>query len=252
MNENIKQLPAEDVKKMLLTGQVDINLLDEEMLLYLLDYEMCCAAGNNRKTKFYKMCIGALSKFVDFNVRDEELDAVVSSAYFLCFNKREQRRLLKRLREKNGQSGVKKKCPPHLVEWIICVIAFLFLTAFLTGTFILYSERISGARKAHGFAYPNAIEIGEGIRFSESLNGPLFSSFADDVQRNSAGLRLYGTAPCLKKYGYGVSDDKEFIKGIYINTDVKQEYAISLRNASIEKVRLLALKPTYAGTGYGI
>ena len=240
MNENIKQLPAEDVKKMLLTDQLDIDLLDEEMLLYLLDYEISLAENSARKTKFYKMCIGALSKFVDFDVKDEELDAVVSSAYFLCFNKREQRRLLKRLREKNGQGGAKVPRRSHLVEWIICAVALLFLIAFLTGTFILYSERISGARRAWHLACPAAIRIAAELHFPESPDIPLYSARSEKaVPENPVEARYDDTVTWPGNAGSDVSVHNEFIKGIYINTDGKQEWDRHLRDKPIPKMRAL-------------
>lgn len=171
MDNSIKKLPAGEVKRRLLDGQLTFDSLDEETVLRLLDYETNIFVNDIGETKFYKMCLGALFKFADFEAKDvteENISEMSESAYFLCFDKRQQRKWKRMLKKQERikcipekKSGVRTRLIGRASVLVLMVI-WLY-----TGQNLVYSEYnpfldgISRIRELFTIPYGEVVKRGD-------------------------------------------------------------------------------------------
>lgn len=171
MDNSVKKLPAGEVKKRLLEGRLTFDSLDEETVLRLLDYETNIFVNDIGETKFYKMCLKALSKFADFEAKDvteENISEMSESAYFLCFDKRQQRKWKRMLKKQERIKCIPEKKAGVPTRFLGRAAVLVLLVMWLyTGQNLVYSEYnpflngISRIRELFTIPYGETVKRGD-------------------------------------------------------------------------------------------
>lgn len=232
MDNSIKKLPAGEVKKKLLKGQLLFDSLDEETVLRLLDYETNIFVNDIGETKFYKMCLGALSKFADFTAEDvteENISKMSESAYFLCFDKRQQRKWQKMLKKQEREKRIPdKKNGVHTGVIGRAAILVLLVIWLYTGQNLIHSEYnpfLNGvSRICELFTIPHGEVVKRGdddIGFRGEIKR--YTSYAD-LQRELDTDILYpdpaGTSFPVKSIWYIDDSDNDYVRIKYENIEM--------------------------------
>lgn len=128
---------------MLLAKEIEFESLDEETVLRLLDYETTLFVNDIGETKFYKMCLKALSRFIDFEVTKENELEVAESIYSLCFSKRQQRKWNKMLKARDEEKPRGTESKAVRFKWIgRASIVALFMICLFAGRNLAVSEHL--------------------------------------------------------------------------------------------------------------
>ncbi len=162
---------------MLLAKKIDYEALDEDTILKLLDYEISFFVEDIGETKFYKRCLKALSRFIDFEVTKENELEVAESAYSLCFSKRQQRKWSKMLKARDKEVSRGTECKTVRSRLIRrSSVAALMIICLFAGRNLAVSGRLpfwNESGQIHElFNIPNGTTIVEGeneIRFNGKM-----------------------------------------------------------------------------------
>lgn len=171
MDNSIKKLPAGEVKKKLLDGRLTFDSLDEETILRLLDYETDIFVNDIGETRFYRMCLKALSRFADFRAEDvtaDNISEVSESVYFLCFGKRQRRKWNKMLKKEKRRKRLPERTMAlgggsfHRAAVLVLLVVWLY-----TGQSLIYSEynpfwgSVSRIRELFELPYGETVKRGD-------------------------------------------------------------------------------------------
>lgn len=170
---------------MLLSGQIDFDSLGEETVLRLLDYEITFFVDNIGETKFYKMCLKALSRFIDFEVTEENALEVAESAYSLCYSKRQQRKWNKMLRDREEGEYRRRERKTKRLRLIrrLSIFTLVMFCLFIGRNIALsgynpFSDKLASIRELLNAPQVSILKKGEdGIRFNGEIKK--YSSYED-------------------------------------------------------------------------
>ncbi len=215
---------------MLLSKEIDFDTLDEETILRLLDYETTIFVDDIGETKFYKMCLKALSRFIDFEVTKENELKVAESVYSLCYSKRQQRKWKKMLkaRDKEPSRGTESKAVRR--KWIgRSSIVALFMICLFAGRNLAVSEHIPFLEnipcihELFGIPHGTVLQDGEDeIRF----NGKITEYESYDALCQDLGTKILFPDPAASDFAaesiwYVNDPGNEYVKIKYSGIDMR-------------------------------
>lgn len=185
INSAINKMPAGEIKKLLLSKKLDFDLLDEDTVLRLLDYEITFFVDHIGETKFYKMCLKALSRFINFEVTEENAREIAESPYSLCYSKRQQRKWRKMLRQRNEGAYRRRERKTKRLRMIrrLSVFTLAMFCLFIGRNIAVsgynpFSTRLAGIHELFDAPQVSVLKKGaDGIHFTGEIKK--YSSFEE-------------------------------------------------------------------------